>query len=196
MGGSDFTTQGLVLGPMKPADRQRIERAAAVRIADEIAAPHPHPDGRRVAHDPTARADVLELLDVIGFLPNLQGERVSTTTELKPAEIADAVDKAAEVIEKNGLHKGYLYDEAKADEGTKPAECPVDAVGAINTAVFGQPCWPAEQHPGSLLAQAATLALQETVDKPVPGWNDEPRRQKRQVVKALRDTAARLREAA
>ena len=120
---------------------------------------------------------------------------MSTTTAPSKTEIADTAEQAAGIVDTNGLHKGYLYDEAKADEGVKPAECPVDAVGAVNTAVFGKPCWPAEEHPGSLLAQAVVLALQETVGRPVTGWNDERGRQKRQVVKALRDTAARLREA-
>ncbi|MCX4697054.1 hypothetical protein [Streptomyces sp. NBC_01373] len=50
-------------------------RAAAVHIADRIAAEHPDPRddfmpklaGRQLAHDPTVRADVLELLDAIGY---------------------------------------------------------------------------------------------------------------------------------
>lgn len=75
MGGSDFSTQGLTLPQMKPADRQRIERAAAVHVADRIAAEHPDPRddlmpklaGRVLAKDPTVAADVRELLAALGL---------------------------------------------------------------------------------------------------------------------------------
>lgn len=117
-------------------------------------------------------------------------------TKPKPTEIADVIEKAAEIVEKNGFHKGYLYDEDQADEGTKPAECPVDAVGAINIAVFGKPSWPSEEHPGSLLAQAAVLALEKTVGKPVPAWNDEAERVVDDVVTNLWETAELLRKEA
>jgi hypothetical protein len=119
-----------------------------------------------------------------------------TDTKPKTTEIADVIEKAAEIVEKNGLHKGYLYDEAQADEGTKPAECPVDVVGAINIAVFGKPSWPSEERPGSRLAQAAVLALGETVGKPVPGWNDEDERVVDDVVTNLWEAAERLRKEA
>lgn len=117
-----------------------------------------------------------------------------TDAKPKTTEIANVIEKAAEIVEKNGLHKGYLYDEAKADEGVKPAECPVDVVGAINIAVFGKPSWPSEEHPGSLLAQAAALALEETVGKPVPAWNDEADRVVDDVVTNLWETAELLRK--
>ena len=170
-------------------------RAAAVHAADRIAARHPHLPGRRIAHDPTSRADVRELLHAIGFLPEPQGAHVSTTDKPKQAEIADAAEKAAKVIEANGLHKGYLYDEQQAKTGLDLARCRVDAVGAVNVAVFGKPQWPAEEHESSPLAQAVVLALQETVRKPVPGWNDEDERTDAEVVTALTNTANRLREA-
>ena len=121
---------------------------------------------------------------------------MTLTTELKPTEIADVLDKAADVIDRNGLHKGYLYDEEKADGGLLMKVCPVDVVGAINVAVFDMPRWPAEDHPGSPLAQAATLALQETVGEPVPGWNDDETRTQDDVITTLWDTAERLRKAA
>lgn len=121
---------------------------------------------------------------------------MSTITELKPTEIADVLDKAADIIDRNGLHKGYLYDEAKADGGLLVKVCPVDVVGAINVAVFDMPRWPAEDHPGSPLAQAAVLALQETIGEPVPGWNDDEERTQDDVITSLWDTAERLRKAA
>lgn len=121
---------------------------------------------------------------------------MTLTTELKPTEIADVLDKAADVIDRNGHHKGYLYDEAKADDGLLVQCCPVDVVGAINVAVFDVPRWPAEDHPDSRLAQAAVLALQETVGEPVPGWNDDETRTQDDVITSLWDTAERLRKEA
>ena len=116
------------------------------------------------------------------------------TTEPSRERKAEIADKAAEVVDTNGHHRGYLYDEAQADEGTKPAECRVDAVGAVNVAVFGQPCWPSEEHPERFLAEAVVVELEKTIKQPAAGWNDAKGRQKRQVVKALRDTAASLRQ--
>jgi hypothetical protein len=50
-------------------------RAAAIRIADHVAAQYPHPlddtdpvgAGRTTAYDRRARADLLELLDALGI---------------------------------------------------------------------------------------------------------------------------------
>jgi len=52
-----------------------LHRRAAKHCADRIAAQHPHPldglmpklAGRLIAQNPTVRADVLELLDAIGY---------------------------------------------------------------------------------------------------------------------------------
>lgn len=171
---------------------------AATRVAGRIAARYPDLPGRRIAHDPTARADVLELLDAIGYPPDQpdpKGEHVSLTTEApSKAAVADILDKAADVIDRNGHHKGYLYDETKADGGLLLQCCPVDAVGAINIAVFGKPRWPAENHADSPLAQAAALALEETVKQPVPGWNDAAERTQEDVITNLWETAERLRK--
>lgn len=51
-------------------------RAAAVHVADRIAAEHPHPlddvmprlAGKQLAQDPAITAGVLELLDVLGLI--------------------------------------------------------------------------------------------------------------------------------
>lgn len=119
---------------------------------------------------------------------------MSTTTAPPKTGIADALDKAAEVIDRNGHHKGYLYDEGQADGGLLVQCCRVDVVGAINIAVFGVPRWPAEDHPGCTLAQAAVLALQETIGTPVPGWNDEAERTSDDVMTNLWEAAERLRK--
>jgi hypothetical protein len=71
MGGRELDQHTLAANP---ADA-RILRRAAVRIADQIAAEHPHPlddvmprlAGRQLAHDPAAAASLLELLDAIGY---------------------------------------------------------------------------------------------------------------------------------
>jgi hypothetical protein len=63
-----------VLAVGAPTARQT--RAAAVHVADRIAAEHPHPldelmpklAGRQLAQDPTVGAGVLELLDVLGLI--------------------------------------------------------------------------------------------------------------------------------
>ena len=195
MSGREIESSTVALPRIRADVKRRMDRATAVHVADQVAARLPELPGRRIAHDPTARADVLELLDVIGLLPHPLGARMPTT-ELSKTAVADILDKAADVIDRNGHHQGYLYDEAKADDGLLLQACPVDAVGAINTAVFGKPRWPAEDHAGSPLAQAATLALEETVGKPVPGWNDEPGRTSDEVITALWDTAERLRKEA
>lgn len=191
MSGRDLGMPGLgnvVIDPVK-------HRQLAVHCADRTAARLPALPGRRIAHDPTARADVLELLDAIGFLPDPLGASVSRTiTAPSKTAVADILDKAADVIDRNGHHQGYLYDEAKADDGLLLQCCPVDAVGAINVAVFGKPRWPTEDHDGSPLAQAAALALEETVGKPVPGWNDETGRTSDDVITNLWETAERLRK--
>lgn len=118
-----------------------------------------------------------------------------TATEPTDAEIAEVLEKAAEHLERVGLNKGYLYDEDKADEGTPITDCPVCAWGAILYAVHGAPRpsstgsdadFQLGQAAGS--AVAAHLHIQKLVD-----WSDAKGRQKRQVAKAFRDTAAGLR---
>lgn len=119
---------------------------------------------------------------------------MSATTAPSKTEIADVIDKAAEIIDRNGHHQGYLYDETKADGGLLLQACPVDTVGAINIAVFGKPRWPAEDHPDCLLAQAAVEALQKTIGKPIVGWNDETERTQDDVITSLWETSERLRK--
>lgn len=64
--------------PLPPADpdrQQHIARRAAVHAADRVAAEHPHEldelmpklAGRTIAHNPTARAELLLLLDALGL---------------------------------------------------------------------------------------------------------------------------------
>lgn len=63
------------LPPADPARQQHIERRAAVHAADRIGAERPTEfddddprlAGRTIAHNPTARAELLLLLDVLGL---------------------------------------------------------------------------------------------------------------------------------
>jgi hypothetical protein len=68
----------LFLARLDADRRKQMERAAAVHIADRVAAEHPHPldelmprhAGRLLAADPAVNAGVLELLDALGLKPN------------------------------------------------------------------------------------------------------------------------------
>lgn len=61
---------------LKPDEKQRRERAAAVRIAGQVGAENPHPldddypqlAGQAIACDPAVRDDLRYLLAVIGLL--------------------------------------------------------------------------------------------------------------------------------
>lgn len=63
--------------PVTPPTNPELLRPAAVRIADRIAAEHPHPlDGRypalagqAIAKDPAVRAELAELFDLLGIKP-------------------------------------------------------------------------------------------------------------------------------
>lgn len=50
-----------------PTDEQVLRRAA-VHIADQVAAQHPELAGRQLAQDPAVRAELLQLLDAIGYI--------------------------------------------------------------------------------------------------------------------------------
>ncbi|QCX81169.1 hypothetical protein C9F11_37930 [Streptomyces sp. YIM 121038] len=120
------------------------------------------------------------------------------TTETKPrnTDVADALDRAADHIERYGWAQGALYDGRQA-EGAPTSECRVCAIGAINTAVYGSPSYPAYDSPHHDLALLAERWLRvylqlDTVT--LPEWNDALGRTQEQVVQAMRDTAKRLRE--
>jgi hypothetical protein len=71
MSGREIESRLLAVGPV---DKQEL-RKAAVTLAGQVAAEHPHPlddlmprlAGRLIAEDPAVRAQVLELLDAIGY---------------------------------------------------------------------------------------------------------------------------------
>ncbi len=120
---------------------------------------------------------------------------MTTATEPTNAEIADVLEKAAAHLERVGLNKGYLYSENEADKGTPLVDCPVCAWGAIYYAVHGEPRWSSIGTDADFqLAQAAGSAVVAHLHaQTLVNWSDAKGRQKRQVAKAFRDTAAGLR---
>lgn len=67
MGGRELDQHVLVLPRMKPKDRKRIERAAALHIADRVAAEHPHLTAVEIAADPLITAGLRDLLAALGL---------------------------------------------------------------------------------------------------------------------------------
>lgn len=63
------------LGPCTVTRRQR--RAAAVHIADRIAAEHPHLTAAELAADPTVRAGLRDLLNALGLTPDHHAQEAS-----------------------------------------------------------------------------------------------------------------------
>ncbi|NUP38943.1 MAG: hypothetical protein HOY76_18490 [Streptomyces sp.] len=113
-------------------------------------------------------------------------------TEPTAAQVADLCDKAADVIDKNGHCKRDLYDHKQAANGTKPADCRVDVIGALNIAAHGVPVYTGK----SLLVWRAEEALLARIgEAAIVTWNDARGHGKREAAKLLRDTAAGLREA-
>lgn len=116
---------------------------------------------------------------------------MSTLNDIADTEIADLLDKAAAVIDLNGHCKRDLYDHKQA-AGTKPENCRVDIIGALNIAAHGKPIYTGR----SLLVWAAENAILARIDEAaIVTWNDARGRGKREAAKLLRDTAAGLRKA-
>ncbi|MFJ4785068.1 hypothetical protein [Streptomyces sp. NPDC088794] len=116
----------------------------------------------------------------------------TVTDEPTDTEIADLCDKAADVIDTNGHCKRDLYDHKQAANGTKPANCRVDLIGALNIADHGVPIYTGR----SVLVWRAEQALLARIDQAaIVTWNDARGHGKREAAKLLRDTAASLREA-
>ncbi|MCX5336947.1 hypothetical protein [Streptomyces sp. NBC_00140] len=113
-----------------------------------------------------------------------------TLTDSPPAiETADLCDKAADVIESNGHCKRDLYDHKQA-AGTKPENCRVDIIGALNIAAHGQPVYAGRDLRVWAAEQAILARINEAA---IVTWNDARGRGKQQAAKLLRDTAAGLR---
>ena len=117
---------------------------------------------------------------------------MSTQTLILPtdAETADLCDKAADVIDRNGHCKRDLYDHKQA-AGTKPEDCRVDIIGALNIATHGQPVYAGRDLRVWAAEQAILARIQEAA---IVTWNDARGHVKREAANLLRDTAASLRQ--
>lgn len=67
MSGRELETHGLGVTTVTTAQ----QRAAAVHIADRIAAEHPHLTAAQIAANPVVAAGLLELLDQLGLRAHL-----------------------------------------------------------------------------------------------------------------------------
>lgn len=113
-----------------------------------------------------------------------------TLTEPSTTEVADLIANAADVIDRNGHCKRDLYDHKQAAGGTKPQDCRVDIIGALNIAAHGTPIYTGK----SLLAWRAEDAILARIpEAAIVTWNDARGHGKREAAKLLRDTAASLR---
>jgi hypothetical protein len=133
-----------------------------------------------------------------------------TTKATDTTTSAEILLKAADVIERNGHHKGDFANldeiwKAEEEEGIKLSrtDCPVCTRGAINIVVAGDPddCGSYGSFTDSAAQSLADhLGLESTVDVPsehhvigaIAEWNDAPERTAEQVVTALRECAAQL----
>jgi len=112
------------------------------------------------------------------------------------AETAAILDKAADVIERNGWYQGSYFNEVA---GRAPADCPVCTYGAIHIAAFGEPT-PVLETEESAMGEAnrAVNVLRKYLGITSVGavWNDASDRTAEQVITALRGAAQAERERA
>lgn len=105
-------------------------------------------------------------------------------------EFADILDRAADHIDTVGWYQGRLYDDAY----TPLTACPVCAMGAINTALYGTPQFPAHLRRGSYgTYEVAELLRPRIGNAELAEWNDVPERTQAEVTALMRETAAELR---
>lgn len=110
------------------------------------------------------------------------------------AETAAILDRAADVIERNGLHKGS-FCAMGPDLPKLLSNRACCARGAINFAANGEN--PQQTSDAGELAHDALcrhLGISGNVDQSVADWNDAPDRTAEQVIAALRGAARAERE--
>lgn len=123
---------------------------------------------------------------------------MTTTTAPAPEAVADVLDKAAGIVDTNGLIKGQLYDGEQADQGTPRDQCRVCTIGAINVAVFGTPraADPTVEQISLIDSAADAVAMHLGLGigfVSLPSWNDADTTTDDNVKAVLRATAASLR---
>lgn len=108
-----------------------------------------------------------------------------------PSEIADILDKAADHIDKVGLFQGDLYD-SYADPDKPVTECRVCAIGALNVALHGTPCFPLDRHE-TTAHDVADYVREQINGIELAEWNDAEGRTQGEVTALFRQAAAGLR---
>ena len=110
------------------------------------------------------------------------------------AETAAVLDRAADIVEKNGLHKGTFASGALIGGGAFTDKC-CCARGAINMAANGNNPWETSEA-GELAHDALCkyLGISGRVDQSVADWNDDEDRTADEVLAALRGAAQAERE--
>lgn len=112
--------------------------------------------------------------------------------------IASVLDKAANIIDRNGWTQGDLYDMAQGED-MAAQDCRVCAIGAINTASYGHPMYPVRASQLSAKAEHAVDLVRDHLrlgSMKLAVWNDDFDRTADEVTTAFRETAAELRRAA
>jgi hypothetical protein len=117
-------------------------------------------------------------------------------------------ERAAEVIEQRGWHRGNYIPSSTANEPAVLASCPVCVLGAINVATGYRPDADVDAVVGgenyeAALAFAVHLGFEFALADGVPvtgivgeQWNDEDAEDAEQVITELRDFAASLKAGA
>lgn len=110
---------------------------------------------------------------------------------MKTSEI---LDKAADVIERNGWVQDEWYEFGRAED---PRDCPVCAGGGLDVAAGYDPGEPDDIPALSAAVKAFAAHVDPAFDPAaqggygtVAGWNDEPGRTAEEVVRELRAAAA------
>jgi hypothetical protein len=113
------------------------------------------------------------------------------------AEVADALDEAATVIETNGLMHDAFFDRPAhdAEDGIPIADCSMDAHGAITFVTCGHPViWMGATTHQQRMRTAAVHALSAQLGEgfiDLPGWCEYAADE--DVTTAMRGAATRLR---
>ena len=105
------------------------------------------------------------------------------------ATAADALDRAADVIARNGYCWRYLWDTDQAAVGTPRGRCRVDVLGALGIALHGDP----QRVLSREVRQLENLLAARLAAPSLASWCSRPGIRQRQALRLLRSTAARLR---
>lgn len=63
----------------------------------------------------------------------------ANTTPAGLHQVEADLRRAAEVVLRNGLHRGSNYSHEQAADGVRPRDCRVDVIGAVRIAIWGTP---------------------------------------------------------